>query len=538
MKSTINIYNTTENTNASIRYFQKYYVVIIFFIAFIIRFMHLNCYIANPAFDFPLGGYAAYVKTALIILEGDILGGDHIFYDNSPIYSYILATLFKLFGIDFYVVRFIQILLGSLNCCLIAFLARHFFGIIPSFIAGVIASFFGPLIFYDAEIIVLSWVICFCLIALIILVTSKIENQGKIFIAGIFIGFAIMGRPNLILFPVLMIFFFIFHNTRSNLSTRVKTYSLLWMGILVIMSPFIIRNYAVSGEIIFLNPSGGHNFYLAHHPDATPYFSEQYRYKGAIYLKYKEIAENEMQRPLSSKETSAFWYKKGLRFIFANPLMELKLIWEKAKFFFNDLEMPTYFNYYFSKNYSFILKYGVISFGFIFPLSVLGFISTIHRHKKLLPLYLFFGTTFLSVLIIFVISRLRIPAIPVLIIFAGYGVFVVIKWLQLRAYKPLSLAVAIGASLYIATFVPLAKIGYAGNYNHTGVIQWQKGNISEAEGCFLKALELQGNYEYALLNLIRMYELRGDSEKEAAYRQQYKTWQEKYKRMPIRDNDS
>ncbi|MDM8542401.1 glycosyltransferase family 39 protein [Desulfococcaceae bacterium HSG9] len=497
----------------------------------------MNCYIANPAFDFPLGGYAAYVKTALIILEGDILGGDHIFYDNSPIYSYILAALFKLFGIDFYVVRFIQILLGSLNCCLIAFLARHFFGITPSFIAGLIASFFGPLIFYDAEIIVLSWVVCFCLIALIILVTSKIENQGKIFIAGIFIGFAIMGRPNLILFPILMIFYFIFHNTCSNLSKRVKTYSLLWMGILVIMSPFIIRNYAVSGEIIFLNPSGGHNFYLAHHPDATPYFSEQYRYKGAIYLKYKEIAESEMQRPLSSKETSAFWYKRGLSFIFANPLMELKFIWEKAKFFFNDLEMPTYFNYYFSKNYSFILKYGVISFGFILPLSVLGFISTIHRHKELLPLYLFFLTTFFSVLIIFVISRLRIPAIPVLIIFAGYGIFTVIKWLQFRAYKPLGLAVAISALLYIVTFIPLTKIGYAGNYNHTGVIQWQKGNISEAEGCFLKALELQGNYEYALLNLIRMYELHGDSEKEAAYRQQYKTWQEKYKRTPIHDND-
>ncbi len=183
-------------------------------------------------------------------------------------------------------------------------------------------------------------------------------------------------------------------------------------------------------------------------------------------------------------------------------------------------------------------KYDVISFGFIFPLSVLGFISTIHRHKELLPLYLFFMTTFISVLIIFVISRLRIPAIPVLIMFAGYGIFTVTKWLQSYKYKQIILAVMIGALLYIATFTPLVKISYAGSYNHIGVIHWQKGNINAAESCFLKALELQKKYEYALLNLIRMYELHGDSEKEAAYRQRYKAWQEKYKRIPIRDNDS
>lgn len=508
-------------------FLKKYYVYLIFIIAFTVRLIHLNCYITNPAFDFPLGGHATYVNTALKIIKGDLLGGTDAFYDNSPIYSYIVAALFKVFGIDFYMTRFIQILIGSLNCCLIALLTCHFFGVRSAIIAGTMASFFGPLIFYDAEIIVLSWVVCFCLIALILLVKSNCGNRLNIFFVGIFCGLAIMGRPNLLLFPGLLLFHFYFQDSDVSFKDRTLSFTALWIGVLVVMIPFSVRNYVVSGEMIWLNPTGGHNFYLGHHADAKPYYTQQYLYKGPIYLKYKSIAEKEMNRTLSHKETSAFWYQKGLKSIINNPFNELKLIWGKICFFFNDMEMPTYFDYYFSKKYSFILKYGVISFGFLFPMSILGFIISIPRFKELLPLYLFFLTTFFSVLLIFYISRVRIPAIPVFIIFAAYGVFTLIKWVQLQKYKHLVITVGVSVLLYMFTFLPLAGDNFAVRYNHVGVIQWQKGDILEAEASFLKALELQPNFKYAYLNLIRMFQLNGNSAKTDFYRQKYNKWKMK-----------
>ena len=142
-----------------------FYSFLIFAIAFAIRLIHLNSYVSYPPFDLPLAGNAAYVKTALKIIDGDILGGSEIFYDNSPIYSYILAGIFKILGIDFYAVRFLQIVIGSLNCSLIAMISRRYFGMTAALISGGIASLYGPLIFYDAEIIVLSWVLFFCLVS-------------------------------------------------------------------------------------------------------------------------------------------------------------------------------------------------------------------------------------------------------------------------------------------------------------------------------------------------------------------------------------
>lgn len=508
---------------------ENLYLFLIFAVAFVIRLIHLNSYTSYPAFDLPLGGHAAYVKTALKIISGDILGGKEIFYDNSPIYSYILAGIFKIFGIDFYAVRFLQILIGSINCCLIALISQYCFGMTAALIAGAIAAFYGPFIFYDAEIIVLSWVLFFCLISIVIILRNGIGRGHKLSLAGFFMGCAVMGRPGLILFPALLFLYFIFSENSLKVAQRLRAYAWFCIGVFVIPGLFIARNYAVSGEILFLNPSGGHNFYFGHHKGANPIFNENLNFRGAILLKYREKAEADLKRPLSTREVSNYWYRKGFTFIIENPGEELKLMLKKMLFFFNDTEMPTYFNYYFNRNYSVVLKNWILTFGLIFPLSTLGLVSTLRRGRELMVLHLFFLTSFLSVLIIFVISRVRIPAIPVFIVFAGVGVLTVIEWCKDAKFKPLILAGLFMAPLYWMTFTPLAHLNYADPHNHLGAVYWHKGKIPEAERSFVRALELNQGFEYPLLNLVNMFRQQGDIQKEAMYRNWYEDWKQRYK---------
>lgn len=505
------------------------YLFLVFAVAFAIRLIHLNSYTSYPAFDLPLGGHAAYVKTALKIISGDIYGGREIFYDNSPIYSYILAGIFKIFGIDFYAVRFFQIIIGSINCYLIGLIARHYFGIRAGLISGGIASIYGPLIFYDAEIIVLPWVVFFCLVSMVIIIRNRLGTWPRTCLAGLLLGAAIMGRPNLILFPALLALYFIFGKSHLRAALRIRSYAWLLVGVIIIPGLFMARNYAVSREIFFLNPSGGPNFYFGHHKGASPIFSENLNFGGAILLKYREKAEADLKRSLSPKEASDYWYKKGLRFIIENPGEELKLMLKKTLFFLNDTEMPTYFNYYFNRDYSVVLKNWVLTFGLIFPLSMLGFVSTLRRGRELMVLHLFFLTSFLSVLIIFVISRLRIPAIPVFIVFAGVGILTVIEWCKDAKFKPLVLAGLFMAPLYWMTFTPLAHLNYADPHNHLGAVYWHKGKIPEAERSFLKALELNQGFEYPLLNLVNMFRQQGDIQKETMYRNWYEDWKQRYK---------
>lgn len=501
----------------------------VFAIAFSIRLIHLNSYVSYPGFDLPLAGNAAYVKTALKIVDGDILGGRDIFYDNSPIYSYILAAAFKIFGIDFYAVRFVQIIIGSLSCCLIFWICRYYFGVTAALISGAIASFYGPLIFYDAEVIVLPWVLLFCLVSIVIIIRDGTRSVLAMGLAGLFIGMAVMGRPNLILFPVLLLPVLVFGREKRTVLMQLRVLAAFYMGMCIIPGIFTARDHAVSGEIVFLNPTGGHNFYFGHHKGASPVFDERLKFTGSIFLKYKEIAEAEVGKTLSASDVSSYWYKKGLEYIIQNPIEEMKLILNKTRLFFNNTEVPTYFNYYFNRNYSTVLKHWVLPFGLVLPVSVLGFIMSLRKCRELMVLYVFFSASFLSALMFFVISRLRIPAVPVLIIFAGAGGAVIIKWCKETALKPLVLSGILMATLYWTTFTTQVELGYAEPYNHLGAAYWYKGNIPEAERSFLKALELEPDFEYPLLNLMKMFRMQGDIEKEAEYRGRYEDWKRLYK---------
>ena len=504
-------------------------IIIVFAIAFIIRIIHLNSYTSYPAFDFPVGGHTGYIMMALKILDGDILGGTEIFYDNSPIYYYILAGMFKIFGIDFYAIRFVQILIGSLNCYLIALIAFHYFGLTAALVSGIIAAFYGPFIFYDAEIIVLPWVLFFCLLAILIIVKNNAFRNIYWVYSGILIGAAVMGRPNLILFPVLLLLYFLYGKAfKKNLPQRLRSYVWLCMGILLFPSIFLIRNYAVSGEVHFLNPSAGHNFYFGHKKDASPYFNESLIFRGAILLKYKEIAESHEKRTLTAGEVSDYWHKKGLANIMAHPYDEFKLALKKTLYFFSDQVMPTYFNYYFNRNYSVVLKRCALTFGFIFPLAILGFFLTRENASKLMVIYLFFLTSFFSVILIFVIERLRIPGVPVVIIFSSIGLIHIFKKCMEKAFKPLILAAIIIAPLYWMTFTPLVHMNYAHNYNLIGVALWQKGHIQEAEKAFLEALNKESGFEFPLLNLIQMFDEMGDKAKENAYREKHETLKDRF----------
>ncbi len=557
---------------------KAFYLFLVFSVAFGIRVIHLNSYTSYPAFDLPLGGHSAYVKTALKIIDGDMIGGKEIFYDNSPIYAYILAGIFKIFGIDFYAVRLLQILIGSINCCLITLIAQRYFGILASVVSGMIASFYGPFIFYDAEIIVLPWVVFFSLCSIAVIIRYGLDSGLKMFLAGLLMGAGIMGRPNLILFPAFLILYFLLHpdtlrpltpppfcpisasgsdfnpqNTQCipavkifafldleqswtffkgltlKMLHRLRPYAWLCIGVFVMPGLFMARDYSVSGEIVLLNPSGGHNFYFGHHKGASPFFNESLMFTGPILLKYKEKAEADLKKPLSSREVSNYWYKKGLRFIVDNPYEELKLALGKTLFFFNDMEMSTYFNYYFNRDYSVVLRHCVLTFGFVLPLSALGFIVTVRRGRELMVLHLFFLASFSSVVIIFMISRLRIPAIPIFAVFAGVGVVTIVEWCKKKSLKPLALTGLLMVSLYWMTFIPLAQPNYADPHNHLGVVHWYKGKILEAEGSFLKALELKPDFEYPLLNLVKMYSQRGNIKKETQYRKLYEAWKQRYR---------
>ena len=87
------------------------------------------------------------------ILAGDIFSleqGDVLY--KPPFYPYFMAGVAFFSGSSHFALRFIQVVLGSINCVFVYLIAAQYFSRKSSVIASLIYSFYFVTIYYDAEI--------------------------------------------------------------------------------------------------------------------------------------------------------------------------------------------------------------------------------------------------------------------------------------------------------------------------------------------------------------------------------------------------
>ncbi|MEK9149574.1 MAG: glycosyltransferase family 39 protein, partial [Candidatus Desantisbacteria bacterium] len=128
-------------------------VVGLLLLAFILRLIYLSHLKVNdPIFYLPSPGtdMLTYHNYALQILNGT-LPKEPYYY--GPLYFYFLALIYKIFGVDPYIVRLIQMLLGVGTSFLIYLIAKKVFNKTVAIISLVISVFYG--MFYIHEGILL-----------------------------------------------------------------------------------------------------------------------------------------------------------------------------------------------------------------------------------------------------------------------------------------------------------------------------------------------------------------------------------------------
>ncbi|MEK9149894.1 MAG: glycosyltransferase family 39 protein, partial [Candidatus Desantisbacteria bacterium] len=122
-------------------------------LAFILRLIYLSHLKVNdPSFYLPTQGtdMLTYHNYALQILDGTL---DKSPYYYGPLYFYFLALIYKIFGVDPYIARLIQMLLGVTTSLLIYLIAKKVFNKTVAYISLTISVFYG--MFYIHEGILL-----------------------------------------------------------------------------------------------------------------------------------------------------------------------------------------------------------------------------------------------------------------------------------------------------------------------------------------------------------------------------------------------
>lgn len=407
--------------------------LVIFTLAFAVKLIYLaQIKSVLPFFSAPTLDELYHDTWAQQIASGDWVGNEPFF--RAPLYVYLLALIYKVFGHSLLLPRLFQMVLGSLSCVLVFFIAKKLFNRTIGILSAIMACFYAMLTFYDLQLLITSLVIFLDLVIIGLLIrASEKPKPLNWLLCGVVLGLSAIARPNVLAFvPFILIWMLFQFKTALHTRAILTRWVVLCAGVVLIIAPVGLRNYLVGKDIVLIAWQGGMNFYLGNNPDATGYTaaspSTGRDLTGGIG-RARAVAEQEAGRKLKPSEISAFWYKKGVSFILSRPWDWLKLMGKKSILFWKGYEISNTQNVYMHKEFSsmfdLLLSKGVVylPFGLIGPLSIVGLLVSLKNPRKYLLLYLFILSYSASIIVFFVCSRFRMPVIPFLLMFSSFFVW-------------------------------------------------------------------------------------------------------------------
>lgn len=454
---------------------------------------------------------------------------DEPFY-RAPLYPYILAFLFRATDDSFYWSRFIQILLGSFLSLLVYAMALKVFDRKTAVWSGLIAAVYPTIFFFEATLLIES--IMILLTALLIWQLYRCQQSPSILnflIAGILLGTAGLARPNILMLgPFLFIWVVVVLKPKLGWGKSILRFVLIGIASLIVILPVTIRNSKVGNDSVFIAWQGGFNFYIGNNRGASGWsatvpgidMSWEGGYKQSIAL-----AETVVGRDLKYSEVSDFWYDQAWKEIKSFPGNFAALVFKKSRLLINGFEIPNNQSTYFIRDYSWIAaillfeKIVFFPYGLLAPLAIIGIGFSLREWRKYLLLYLVLGSYALTLLLFFVCDRFRQPFIPILILFAVFGVIKLAEMYRRGDKKNLSLVLFILALVLLESNHDLTGINRnslrAEDYYIQGGAHLEIGNLAAAEREYNKSLAADPGFAPAYTNLGIIAARRGDINKAA-----------------------
>ena len=472
--------------------------------ALALRLGYIHQHGASPFFDGPVVDARTFLDQAQAIAGGDLLGGPEPFW-QAPLYIYLLAFVCWLMPGSYFVgIRLVHALLGALSCLLVYGLARRAFGEPAARIAGCGAALCGTFLYFEGELLAVPLEVFLDLLLLQLILAAQDRGRRRDWgLAGVTAGLAALARPNILLFVAL---FCAWHLWRRRSVRALAPF--LGCTLLAIL-PVTVRNWAAEPGLVLVSANGGVNFHIGNNAD----------YERTVALRPGVEWEEMVSQPVraghvTAAAKSSYFLRKGLAWIASHPLDYLVLLARKTRDFWSGPEVKRNQDIYYARQHSWILglllwdRHLSVPFGLIAPLGLLGLGLSLRIRgdpTALLRIYVLGYTA--SVLLFFPAARYRMPLVPVLIVFAALAAWRLTSSLRRRSWPE---AARLGGSL--AVLLVLCNLTSAAPTDEDaqlhfdlGEVHLRKGEYALSEAHSLRALELDGGYNYARHNLAVAY---------------------------------
>jgi type IV pilus biogenesis/stability protein PilW len=494
------------------------WIAVIFLIAFAARVVYLLQIQSIPLFYNLAGDGRTYDEWAQRIAAGDWLGKD-VFY-QAPLYPYFLGLVQLFFGHDLWLIRIVQVVLGSITSVVVFVIGKKLFSRNAGIAAGLILACYAPAIFFDGliEKSVLDLVLLTALLYLL-LGLNKTTHWSKWLGAGAVLGLLGLCRENaLILVPVVALWTWL-EFSGQPFSSRARWLGLFFAGLLLILVPVGLRNLTVGGEFKLTTSQFGPNFFIGNNATADGTYGSVrnvIRETQLEGLDAKRLAERAAGRELKPGEVSSYWFNQSLDYIKSRPTHWLRLLGLKWLLVWNSREIEDSDDFYIYQRWSWLLALlGRINhFGILAPIAALGVVLTWRQWRRLWLLYAMILSLAASVALFYVFGRYRFPLVPLLVLFAGAAVCEVAKLYKDREWS--SLLPGLAALLLAGTVVNLPVQGDYGpgaaGHNNLANAYLKQGKIDDAIQTASHAIEIEPTYGVAHYNLGNLYAQQGKFE--------------------------
>ena len=429
-----------------------WHTLLIGLLALGLRIFYLHEIENSPLFQVPAADARTEVDDVLAIAAGAGQGE----LSSSQLYTYFLASIFRVFGEGYYLPRLFQALLGAAICIFLYSIGRAVFPSAIALGAGLAAAFYGPLIYFGGALSPAILAVFLSLLFLLSLLYSPGRGPWNWVVSGFLLGLATLAAVHVLVFLPFLIFW-LFRLNRPSLAAgrqTLKQGSFLLLGGAGTMALAALHNHLTGHDFALLSHHVGfglsalkplgwlHHLYFSLHgaehlPDLDPYYAR----RDSLILR-------------------ALLWKHGLAF----------------------------------------------PFGLVAPLALPG-LALFWRHPSgQTPrgrLVLLFLVAYLLALVLFSTNAgQRLPLALLSLLFAGYGLT------NLRSSDHWKMPALLFPLLLVLTNLRVAPTGMVGEVEQhfwLGQAYEQKGMEANAIREYCAVLERQPDHEQALLRLASLY---------------------------------
>jgi len=471
----------------------------------------------TPFFASPVVDASTFDLWARALVGGETFVGATGVFFKPPMYPYLLSGVYRLFGEQPVAAYALQMIVGVAVCLLVLVLGRRVFGRGVGLGAALATALLPMLPFFEAQLLAESWTTLLTLLALERLLPARGDgageaSTGRLAAAGLMLGVAALGRPNLMLLIAATAAWAAW-DAAVRRPTRWSRAAVLAAAAVVAILPVTLRNLSVGGDPVLISANLGANLATGHHDGADGLSAIP------VGLRWDDLQlECRKAGHLDAASSSRYLTRQALTWAGEHPGRTLELLGRKVLALVSGWEVRNNIGAAWLAR-----EHGVAMMSrwwpgtwLLLPPAIMGLVWARRRPGAGL-LLLALGVQAVSVLPFFVTARFRMPLLPLLALFAAAGIVELAR--RVREGGMAAAAAPVAVLLVAGVVVNVDWLGLGAErwsaedaFNEALIAQksdrGRTPDYAEAERLLLRAVELDPTFPDAyerlgILNLMR-----------------------------------